>query len=171
MIARLLLNLILLIVTFVFLYSGICKITPSLNPDTYIMLEEKFRSSITPVWEKVVKESGYVQYFKIDSHKFKTALGFFEVLLIIISWLGTTGSVIGGEYNVIILTFNYLLHLKLPFSNRFDVNDTNGFRLCYTLHDRRRSRISCIHRFVVFFCSHIKFIITITNTSQSSVET
>ena len=62
------------------------------------MLEEKFRSSITPVWERLVMDSGYVQYFKIDSHKFKTVLGFFEVLLIIISWLGTSGSVFGGKY-------------------------------------------------------------------------
>ena len=97
MFLRLFLNLLVLLVTVIFLISGLCKITPSLNPDTYIMLEEKFRSSITPTWERLINESGYVEYLKINSHKFKTALGFTEVGLVLISWLGTTGTMISGK--------------------------------------------------------------------------
>jgi hypothetical protein len=98
MLMRLFLNLLVLMITFIFLISGICKITPSLNPETYIMLEEKFRSSIAPAWEKIINESGYVDYFKINSHKFKTALGFTEVILVLIMWFGQTGTILGSKY-------------------------------------------------------------------------
>jgi hypothetical protein len=86
-------NLLSLFVTVVFTLAGLCKITPSVHPDTYYILDQKFRDSFTPyVQNNLLGKIDALSTIKINPVTFKTVIGYIEVVGAFLLWTSVASS-------------------------------------------------------------------------------
>ena len=94
----LLLNSAVLFLSFIFLLSGVCKFSPTLHTETYYLFDEIYRSKIAPALERYLRENvQQLGTIVIDGHQLKTAVGYIELISVLLLWVGKRGSQIGSE--------------------------------------------------------------------------
>jgi uncharacterized membrane protein YphA (DoxX/SURF4 family) len=102
-------------VTFMFFLAGINKVHPSFHPDTYIQLDQAFRNGFAPLWQKLLFDT-----FDYDMSPtfFKSAIGFTELIICVMLWIGNTTSLFGSLVGLAIMIAAVFTHLQLqePYS-------------------------------------------------------
>jgi uncharacterized membrane protein YphA (DoxX/SURF4 family) len=88
-------NIIKLLLSTIFLLSGICKVTPKFHPDTFYLLDGKFRDSFTPYFQREILDK-VVGDIRLDPVLFKTSIGYTEVVCALLLWIGLATQLSGG---------------------------------------------------------------------------
>jgi hypothetical protein len=76
-------------VSIVFLFAGICKLTPALHPPTFYELEEKFRGPYQVVLAGLYQQILKGQEYNINPIAMKRSLGILEISSIVMMWTGS----------------------------------------------------------------------------------
>ena len=78
-------SIAILFVSVIFMMSGLCKVSKSFHPDTYIMLDEAYRSQLIPAWQSNVFDK-YKVPLHLDAHNIKVCVGYIEIASTIVMW-------------------------------------------------------------------------------------
>jgi uncharacterized membrane protein YphA (DoxX/SURF4 family) len=97
-------------VTFMFFIAGINKVHPSFHPDTYIQLDQAFRNGFAPLWQKLVFDA---LDYDMSPTFFKSIIGFTELIICIMLWIGNTTSFLGSLIGFVIMVAAVVTHLQL----------------------------------------------------------
>jgi uncharacterized membrane protein YphA (DoxX/SURF4 family) len=96
--------------TFMFFFAGINKIHPSVSPDTFLLLDQGFRNSFMPLWQRLVFD--HFEY-QMSPLLFKSMIGTTEVLICVLLWLGNRSAALGSVLGIIIMIGAATTHVLL----------------------------------------------------------
>jgi uncharacterized membrane protein YphA (DoxX/SURF4 family) len=96
--------------TFMFFFAGINKIHPSVSPDTFLLLDQGFRNSFMPLWQRLVFD--HFEY-QMSPLLFKSMIGTTEVLICVLLWLGNRSAALGSVLGIFIMIGATVTHVLL----------------------------------------------------------
>jgi len=97
-------------VSVVFLFAGICKLTPALHPDTFYDLDNKFRGPYIKIIQNVLTNVLKRKY-AVEPVTFKNGVGIAELFSILLIWTGF--GQIGGSCLAAIMAGACYVHISL----------------------------------------------------------
>ena len=93
-------------VSIVFLFAGICKLTPALHADTFYDLDNKFRGPYIKIIQNVLTNVLKTKY-SLNPMTFKSYVGIIELVSILLIWTGN--GQIGGSCLAVIMDLERLI--------------------------------------------------------------
>ena len=97
-------------VSIVFLFAGICKLTPALHADTFYDLDNKFRGPYIKIIQNVLTNVLKTKY-SLNPITFKSYVGIIELVSILLIWTGN--GQIGGSCLAVIMAGACYVHVSL----------------------------------------------------------
>jgi uncharacterized membrane protein YphA (DoxX/SURF4 family) len=98
------------VATFMFFFTGINKLHPSVSPDTFLLLDQGFRNSFMPLWQRLVFD--HLEY-QMSPVLFKSLIGISELLVCVMLWIGNGPSFFASLMGIFIMIGATVTHVLL----------------------------------------------------------